>query len=70
MSGLHVAALCGALLALFAGFIVLKYLPHSLIPEGAAKGPVESMEDMAEFGISGGMPVFADSLTDVEERTA
>jgi EmrB/QacA subfamily drug resistance transporter len=81
VSGLHLAALCGALLALFAGFIVLKYLPHSLVPEGAARGPVESMEDMAEFGIAGGMPVFADTTSGhsnessadhqgVEERSA
>lgn len=73
VSGLHLAALAGALLALFAGIIVLKYLPHSLVPEGAVRGPVESMEDMAEFGIAGGMPVFADAATDdhdVEERSA
>jgi EmrB/QacA subfamily drug resistance transporter len=73
VSGLHLAALCGALLAFFAGVIVLKYLPHSLVPEGAVKGPVSSAEDMAEFGISGGMPVFADvSMSDAEneERSA
>ena len=68
VSGLHFAALCGALLALCAGLIVLKFLPHSLVPEGAVRGPVESMEDMAEFGIAGGMPMFADSPTDDDER--
>jgi hypothetical protein len=73
VSGLHTAAFCGALLALVAGVIVLKYLPHSLVPEGAVKGPIESMEDMAEFGISGGLPVFADVSTsdaENEERSA
>ena len=74
VSGLHFAALCGALLALCAGLIVLKFLPHSLVPEGALRGPVESMEDMAEFGIAGGLPVFADVSTAdnerVEERSA
>ena len=73
VSGLHLAAWSGSLLALCAGVIVLKYLPHSLVPEGAVKGPVESMEDMAEFGIAGGLPVFADvSLSDseAEERSA
>jgi EmrB/QacA subfamily drug resistance transporter len=73
VSGLHLAAWSGSLLALFAGLIVLKYLPHSLVPEGAVKGPVESMEDMAEFGIAGGLPVFADvSMSDAEaeERSA
>ena len=75
MSGLHFAALCGAVLAFCAGVIVLKYLPHSLVPEGALKGPVESTEDMAEFGIGGALPVFADvSPSDdgavAEERSA
>jgi hypothetical protein len=81
VSGLHLAAWSGSLLALFAGVIVLKYLPHSLVPEGAVRGPVESAEDMAEFGIAGGMPVFADSTSgpanessvhrpEVEERSA
>lgn len=60
VSGLHFAALAGAVLALFAGVIVLKFLPPSLVPEGAVRGPVESVEDMAEFGIAGGLPVFAD----------
>jgi len=61
VSGLHLAALAGALLALFAAVVVYRYLPHSLVPEGAMHGAVESAEDMAEFGVSGGMPVFADS---------
>ena len=52
--------------------IVLKYLPPSLVPEGAVRGPVESVEDMAEFGIAGGLPVFADTAGDVigEQRSA
>jgi EmrB/QacA subfamily drug resistance transporter len=76
VSGLHVAALCGALLAFGAGLIVLKYLPHSLVPEGAVKGPLESAEDMAEFGIAGALPVFADvspsddGVVTAEERSA
>jgi Na+/melibiose symporter-like transporter len=74
VSGLHFAAIAGALLALCAGLIVLKYLPHSLVPEGAVRGPIESVEDMAEFGIAGGMPVFADVAAGddgvIEERSA
>jgi EmrB/QacA subfamily drug resistance transporter len=64
VSGLHLAALAGAALALTAGLIVVKYLPPSLVPEGAVRGPVESVEDMAEFGIAGGLPVFADTSSD------
>ena len=53
---------CAArVLAFCAAVIVYRYLPHSLVPEGAMHGPVESVEDMAEFGIAGAMPVFADS---------
>jgi EmrB/QacA subfamily drug resistance transporter len=61
VSGLHFAALAGAVLALCAGMIVVKFLPPSLVPEGAVRGPVESVEDMAELGIAGAMPLFADS---------
>ena len=61
VSGLHLAAIAGAILALCAAVVVLKYLPHSLVPEGAVRGPIESIEDMAELGIAGGMPVFADA---------
>jgi len=61
VSGLHFAAIGGAVLALCAAVFVLRYLPHSLVPEGAMRGPLASMEDMAELGISGGMPVFAES---------
>ena len=63
VSGLHLAAMSGAVLALIAAVFVMRYLPHSLVPEGALRGPLESMEDMAELGISGGMPVFADATT-------
>ena len=73
MSGLHVAALCGAVLALAAGLIVLRYLPHSLVPEGAVRGPLESVEDVAELGLAGAMPVFADTVGDevvAEPRSA
>jgi EmrB/QacA subfamily drug resistance transporter len=74
VSGLHFAALAGAILAFCAGLIVLRYLPHSLVPEGAMRNSVSSAEDMAEFGVSGGMPVFADSTngeaSSLEERSA
>ena len=64
VSGLHVAALCGAFLAFTAGLIVLRYLPHSLVPEGAVRGPLESVEDVAELGLAGALPLFADTADD------
>jgi hypothetical protein len=61
VDGLHLASLSGAVLALCAAVIVYLYLPHSLVAEGAMHGPVESLEDAAELGLAGAMPVFADS---------
>ena len=43
-----------------------RYLPHSLVAEGAMRGPVESVEDAAELGIAGVPPLFADELDDRE----
>jgi hypothetical protein len=51
-------------LALTAGVIVLRYLPHSLVPEGAVRGPLESVEDVAELGLAGALPMFADTPGD------
>jgi hypothetical protein len=71
VSGIHLAVVVGAALALFSAVVVLRYLPHSLVGEGAVRGPVESFEDAAELGIAGVPPLFADSLDDEErERSA
>jgi len=71
VSGIHLAVVVGAALALFSAVVVLRYLPHSLVGEGAVRGPIESVEDAAELGIAGVPPLFADSLDDEErERSA
>jgi hypothetical protein len=49
--------------------IVFRYLPHSLLGQGAMRGPVESLEAAAELGIAGLPPIFADELDD-RERSA
>ena len=41
--------------------IVYRYLPQNLGAEGAMHGPIESMEDMAELGLGGTPPIFADA---------
>jgi Na+/melibiose symporter-like transporter len=61
VSGIHFAVIVGALLAATAAVIVYKYLPHHIAQHGAAHGPVESMEDVAELAIAGVPPVFADT---------
>ena len=60
LSGVHLAVLIGASLAALSAGIVARYLPHSLLPEGALHGPLESFEDAAELGLGGVPPVFAD----------
>jgi MFS transporter, DHA2 family, integral membrane protein len=60
LSGMHLAVLIGATVAAISAAIVYRYLPHSLVPEGALHGPIESLEDAAELGLGGVPPVFAD----------
>jgi EmrB/QacA subfamily drug resistance transporter len=60
LSGVHLAVLVGATLAIISAGIVYRFLPRSLAPEGAMHGPIESLEDAAELGLGGVPPVFAD----------
>ena len=54
------AGLFGAALALAAAVVTVRYLPRSLPDEGALHSPVDSLENVAELGLGGVMPVFAD----------
>ncbi|MGZ6908718.1 MAG: DHA2 family efflux MFS transporter permease subunit [Acidimicrobiia bacterium] len=69
VDGIHLAVSVGAILARISAVIVFKFLPHSLTPAGAMSGPIESLEEAAEFGIGGVLPVFADTESD-EQRSA
>jgi EmrB/QacA subfamily drug resistance transporter len=69
VGGIHLAVTVGAILALISAGIVYRYLPHSMVAQGAMRGPVESIEDAAELGIAGVPPRFADDL-DNAERSA
>jgi hypothetical protein len=64
VDGIHLAVVAGALLALIAAVTVYRYLPHHLAGDASLHGPVESMEEMAELGIAGVPPVFADAVDD------
>ena len=66
VGGIHLAVTVGAILALISAGIVYRYLPHSMVAEGAMRGPVGSVEDAAELGIAGVPPLFADDLDDAE----
>lgn len=60
INGIHLAVTIGAILAWVAAAIVLRYLPRHLAHEGAMHGGGEAMEDAAELGLGGTMPIFAD----------
>lgn len=60
IDGFHLACMAGTALAVVAAGIVLRYLPHRLMGEGAMHGAVESLEDTAELGLAGFPPAFAE----------
>jgi hypothetical protein len=70
IDGVHLAVTVGGILAIVSALIVLRFLPRHVSHEGA-EGTVESIEDVAELGIAGTMPVFADTeIPDEASRAA
>ena len=63
VGGIQLAVTAGAILAVVAAGIVLRYLPHELAPEGALHGPAEAIEDVAELGLAGVPTAFGDEPT-------
>ncbi len=68
ISGIHLAVLVGATLALISAGIVWRNLPHSLIPSGALHGTTEALEEVAAMGLGGVPPIFADAEADEEKE--
>jgi EmrB/QacA subfamily drug resistance transporter len=64
IDGIHLAVTVGSILAMIAAVAVYRFLPRDLADEASLHGPVESMEDAAELGIGGMMPVFPDAVDD------
>jgi EmrB/QacA subfamily drug resistance transporter len=60
VDGIHLAAVFGVILSIVASLLTRKFLPHTLAQTGALHSPLEALENAAEFGIGGAMPVFAD----------
>jgi MFS transporter, DHA2 family, multidrug resistance protein len=60
VGGIHMAVTVGAILAVVAAAIVMKFLPRNVGDEGAMHGPIEAMEEAAELGLAGTPPIFAD----------
>jgi hypothetical protein len=61
VSGVHLAAICGAILAASAAVLVLRFLPRHIDQHGGDRSAMESLEDVAELGLAGVPPVFADT---------
>jgi hypothetical protein len=61
VSGIHFAAVTGAALAACAALLVLRFVPRSIAQHGALHGAVGAAEDMAELGLAGVPPIFADA---------
>jgi hypothetical protein len=61
VDGIHTAAFTGAVLCACASAIVLRFLPRHIVQHGAMRDAVSAAEDMAELGLGGAMPVFADT---------
>jgi hypothetical protein len=61
VSGVHVAAVIGALLTASAALMVWRFLPRQIDQHGAARGPIDAAENAAELGLGGVPPIFADT---------
>ena len=61
IDGIHLAVTVGALLALFAAFLTVRYLPATFSHDGAMHDGISAMEEAAELGLGGVPPIFADS---------
>jgi DHA2 family multidrug resistance protein-like MFS transporter len=68
ISGIHLAVLVGASLAVISAVIVYRKLPHSLTQSGALHGTTEALEEVAAMGLGGVPPVFADEERDEEKE--
>ncbi len=60
VDGVHLAAMFGVALAIVAAILTRRFLPRTVATTGAMHSPIAALENAAEFGIGGAMPVFAD----------
>jgi len=61
IDGIHLAVTVGSALAMGAAILVVRSLPREISHDGAMHDGVSAMEDVAELGIGGVPPIFADS---------
>ena len=68
VDGIHVAAMFGVALAIVAALVTRKFLPRAVADVGPMHSGVEALENAAEFGVGGAMPVFpSDDLPEPDE---
>ena len=60
IDGIHLAVTVGSMLALLAAFLTVRYLPAKFAHDGAMHDGVSAMEEVAELGLGGVPPIFAD----------
>jgi Na+/melibiose symporter-like transporter len=61
VDGIHVAATFGVILAIVAALVTRRFLPRQVAPVGPMHSGMEALENAAEFGLGGAMPVFPDT---------
>ena len=64
VDGIHFAAIFGVALAIVASLLTRRFLPRTLAPTGPLHSGIEALENAADFGLGGAMPVFADDDRD------
>jgi hypothetical protein len=67
VDGIHVAATFGVVLAIVAALVTRRFLPRTVAPIGPMHSGVEALENAAELGLGGAMPVFPDTVRDASE---
>jgi EmrB/QacA subfamily drug resistance transporter len=61
VDGIRVAAIFGVVLAIVAALVTRRFLPRSVASVGPMHSAVEALENAAELGLGGAMPVFPDA---------
>jgi hypothetical protein len=60
VDGIRVASIFGIGLSLIAAFVTRRFLPRAVAPVGPMHSAVDALENAAELGVGGTMPLFAD----------
>jgi DHA2 family multidrug resistance protein-like MFS transporter len=59
--GIRTACTVGIVLSLLATWLTYRFLPRTLAPRGPLQSAEAALENAAEFGVGGAMPIFPDT---------